>query len=160
MGNDARDSPLPALPPLPLIALLSSWLPAGSHKPLSPTLLCRCSPCPLPSLHLLHSLRLLYLPFSSQPRLVRRRRRLRPVEFRILDFRFSSSSSLSSVLRVLVVSAAAGLCPGAVGVGGSQLGGEEGRRQRYPATDVGGGGGGIGLAGAGEGKIGAKATIP
>ena len=36
MGNDARDSPPFTLPlSLPLIALLSSWLPAGSHKPLS-----------------------------------------------------------------------------------------------------------------------------
>ena len=69
MGSEARDSPyLPSVPPsLPLIALLSSWLPVGSHKPLSlyPSSLPFVVP-PSPS-PLLSSF-ILYLPFSSQPR--------------------------------------------------------------------------------------------
>ena len=58
----------PSVPPsLPLIALLSSWLPVGSHKPLSlyPSSLPFVVP-PSPS-PLLSSF-ILYLPFSSQPR--------------------------------------------------------------------------------------------
>ena len=154
MGSDARDSPcLPSLPavrsasvrvrPFLLrvhIALLSSWLPAGSHKPLSLF--------PPPSSFIL------YLPVSSQPpsrtfvpSFAPPRSSCRCMvssEFPISDF-FPSPSPSS----VVVVPSAAGLCPGPVGIGGSELGGEEEERcQECAATaavnDV---------AGAGDGKI-------
>ena len=76
-------------------------------------------------------------------------------EFPISDF--FPSPSPSSVVVVVVVPSAAGLCPGPVGVGGSEPGGgEEERCQESAAVnDVGGGGG---LAGEGDGKI--RATDP